>query len=203
MREMHVAHREKTRSLSLRRIPFRSAVEVDVMMVRLHESRMRDVSGGRWYVATNKHLSFLSLHKTMSSPTFFLFPALLSASLYECTMTSHTLSRASLLPSSPETSSIVPKHSSSVSKPILCTLNGHRTEKHGSTSRSRPFESAPDRSLNNVRVETMIGASGVRFRRELSQTLGPRAFTPTLASRTLRRRHQYRASTAGLSLVHR
>jgi len=134
--------------------------------------------------------------------TFFLFPALPNASLYEYTIASHILSKASSLPRSPETSNTVPKHSSSISTPILCTLNGHRTEKHGRTSRRRPFESASDRSLNKVSVERMMGASGVRLRRDPSHTFGPRAFTPTLASRTLRRRHQYRKSIAGLSLVH-
>jgi hypothetical protein len=135
--------------------------------------------------------------------TFFLFPALPSASLYEHTMASHIPSKASSLPSSPETSSTVPKHSSSVSTPILCRHNGHRIEKHGRTSGRMHFEFVSDKSLNKVSVEIMIGASGVRLRREPSQTLGPRALIPTLASKTLRRRRQYRASIAGLSLVDR
>lgn len=141
--------------------------------------------------------------KTMALPTFFLFPVFPSASLYEDTIASQIPPKFSSSTSSAETFNTAPRHSNSVSTPILWTLNGHRTEKQGRTSTRSSSAFVTGRSLSRVRIEMMIGASGVRLRREPSQTLRPRAPAPTLPSKTLRRRDQYRASTTGLSLVHR
>jgi hypothetical protein len=157
-----------------------------------------------WRKVAGSYTNVLAHHiKTMALPTFFLFPAFPSASLYEDTIASQIPPKISSLTSSEETFNTAPRHSNSVSTPVLWTLNGHRTEKHGCTRTRSSSACVAGRSLSRVSIEIMIGASGVRLRIEPSQTLRPRAPAPTLPSKTLRRRDQYRASTTGLSLVHR